>query len=74
MSLRVNVPENCPTTVGAKVTANVQLVFAGREAGQLLKSPKLVPAPVMDGVGISKGALPELVSVSVMGALVVFMF
>lgn len=71
----INVPENSLTAVGAKITVNVQLVFAAREAGQLLVSPKLLlSAPVMDGGETSKGALPELVSVIGVGALDVFMF
>ena len=71
----INVPGNCPTAVGVKITVNVQLVFAAREAGQLLVSPKLLlSTPVMDGGEISKGALPELVSVTVVGPLDVFMF
>ena len=75
--MMVNVPENCLTAVGVKTTVTVQLVFAAREAGeagQLLVSPKLLLSPVMDRPEISKGALPVLVSVSVMGALGVFMF
>jgi len=75
LSVIVNAPRNCLTVVGVKITLNVQLVFAAREGGQLLVSPKLLlSTPVMDAPEINRGAFPVLVSVTIVGPLDVLMF
>ena len=70
-SASVMVSERRPEAVGTKVTEMVQVPKGGTEAVQplvLVKSPGLVPPGVTEEM--SRGALPELVTVTTMGELV----
>ena len=71
LSVMVIVPGWLPVAVGVKVTVMVQLALAASEAPQVLVCAYCVLAAMLVKV---REAVPELVSVSVCAALVVFTF
>jgi hypothetical protein len=68
LSVIVNEPVLLPVAVGVKVTLMVQLAPAGKDAPQVLISPK---SPVARMFVIIKGAVPVLLNVTACAALVV---
>ena len=71
LSVTVIVPGWLPVTVGVKVTLMEQLAPAAREVGQVLVWAYGALAAMLVMV---RAAVPELVSVTVCAALVVFTF
>ena len=68
MSVTLSVPVLMPAAVGVKVTLIVQLAAAARELRQLVVSAK---SPLALTAAMPSAVLPELVSVTASGALVV---
>jgi hypothetical protein len=68
-SVRVRVPVDVPGAVGVKVTEMVQLAPAPSDAPQVLVSAN---GPVIVIVEIARTNPPELVTVTVWAALLVF--
>ena len=71
LSVTVIVPGWLPVAVGVKVTLMEQLAPAAREAGQVLVWAYCALATMLV---MFSAAVPELVSVTVCAALVVFTF
>ena len=71
LSVTFSAPVREPLVDGVKVTLTLQLAFTARDVGQLLVCPKspVTLIPVME-----REAVPQLLTVTVCGLLVVFTF